>query len=65
MVLPTLAGVSLTFSPAGGLFGGGSPGPPVRAVLSFPPGASQASLGSGDVGDGLAGLGAEIDALPS
>jgi hypothetical protein len=45
MVLPTLTSVGLTFSPCGDLFGGGAPGPPVRAVLSFPPGASQASLG--------------------
>jgi hypothetical protein len=42
IVLPTLAGVGLTLSPGGGLFGGGAPGPPVRAVLNFPPGASQA-----------------------
>jgi len=42
MVLPTLVGVNLTFSPGDGLFGGGTPRPPVRAVLSFSSGASQA-----------------------
>jgi hypothetical protein len=64
MVLPTLAGVGLTFSPGSDLFGGGAPHPPVRGLLSFPSGASHARLGSNEVGGGLAGLGAEIDAPP-
>lgn len=64
MVLPTLTGVGLTFSPGVGLFGGRAPGPPVRAVLSLASGGGHARFGSGHIGDGLAGPGADIGASP-
>jgi hypothetical protein len=40
VVLPAPAGIGLTFSPGGGLFGLGAPRPPAGSVLSFPPGGS-------------------------
>ncbi len=64
MVLPPLTGVGLSFSPGGGLFGGGAPGPPVRAVLRLASGCGHAGFGPGHIGHGLAGLGTDIVASP-
>ena len=64
VVEPASAGVGVALGPGGGLFGLCPPRPPVRAVLSLPPGGGQAGLGSSEVGDGLAGLGAEVGAPP-
>jgi hypothetical protein len=57
-------GIGVALSPGGDFLGPRPPGPPARAVLSFPPGGSQASLSSSEVGDGLASLGAKICAPP-
>ena len=64
VVEPASAGVGVVLSPSVGFFGLCPPRPPVRAVLSRPPGGGQAGLGPGEVGDGLAWLGAEVGAPP-